>query len=768
MVLTLWSLRPRYTQPPDLCKEYGKHIPCNASFCTFKINHGGSFTNTVSGRSHIDGLVDHFDFTDMDVFSVHKLDDMMAVLGYNVLPFHDPIHGLGWWIVTPWHRSGSHSAGKVCAYHKEINLYIEHGNTRVVPYFKSLLKVRIKEVEGNQSLEMNRVRMKRKSVGSCSKKLDLNESTDLSKLIVPYEPVINKKHLVDRESDPFRGYRDDHQPKGDVDLVDDYEVMGDVDVEYGGEKYIHDVEFFEDEYSGSKESVSEGPWSKGSRSEGNMTDDESKDEDFLMDLENIVDDVDVDMKEFLYMLMKMLKASGSGVDFTEGEDLEVIDPESFESPIVGEDNNRERMLREIRNAKSCSEGKPKAGIYILKKNEKTRIRAKCRGVVPYMSGEPWTNSRTGFKDKTVNMKEGKCPWVVLLVSEHQCVQSRTIKACNYKYIATNIVKQIESNPIIPVNALQEDLIQKFEMNMSRKKVHREKALAQKHVFGDFQKQYAILRDYGLELMQRNPGTNVKIDCHTEPNLNSDTTMFRRIYICLGPLEEGFKANLRDFIGLYGTFMKDPYPSQILTAIGVDSNNGIYPFAYALFTRFLEQLGDDLELYANSNFTFILDRKKGIFSIIAKLFPKAEHRSCLKHIYENMKRQWKDKDIKYLVWACATATTVRHFEKALKELKKFKAEAHNWLIQIPPAHWARSHFSGRAHTKILLTNLCEVLNGKIQGGRDKKIIYCLEYISVTPPNRRVRWKLPRVEVTSSCNIITVNIIETKHASSSHEK
>ncbi|XP_023757288.1 uncharacterized protein LOC111905781 [Lactuca sativa] len=434
-----------------------------------------------------------------------------------------------------------------------------------------------------------------------------------------------------------------------------------------------------------------------------MTDDESEDEDFFVDLENIVDDVDVDMKEFhihvdedVEWVQKTTKeASGSGVDFTEGEDLEVIDPESFESPIVDEDNNRERMLRDIRKEKSCSEGvvhqkaftlgqkfKTKKDVkeYINKhavetkrdlhfeKNDKTRIRAKCRGVASDMSA--------------------------------------------------NIVKQIESNPTIPVNALQEDLIQKFEMNMLRMK-----------------KQHVILKDYGLELMERNPSTNVKIDCYSEPNLNSDTRTFRRIYICLGALKEGFKANLRDFIGLDGTFMKGPYPGQILTAVGVDSNNGIYPLAYALvenkttnsWTWFLEQLGDDLELYANSNFTFISDRHKGIIPAIVKLFPQAEHRFCLRHIYENMKRQWKDKELKDLVWACATATTVRHFEKALEELKKFKVEAHDWLIQIPPAHWARSHFSGRAHTNILLNNVCEVLNGKIQGGRDKPFIYYLEYI-----------------------------------------
>nr|KAJ0211052.1 hypothetical protein LSAT_V11C400187040 [Lactuca sativa] len=192
--------------------------------------------------------------------------------------------------------------------------------------------------------------------------------------------------------------------------------------------------------------------------------------------------------------------------------------------------------------------------------------------------------------------------------------------------------------------------------MSRMKVHRAKALAQKHVFGDFQKQYAILRDYGLELTERNTCTNVKIDCHTEPNLRAS--------------KEGFKANISDFIGLDGTFMKGRYPGQILTAVGVDSNNGIYPLTYAL-----------VEIETTNSWTW----QKGIIPTLAKLFPQAEHRFRLRHIYENMKRQWKDKELKDLVWACATATTVRHFEKALEELKKFKAKAHDWLIQIPPTH-----------------------------------------------------------------------------------
>ena len=49
-------------------------------------------------------------------------------------------------------------------YHKEINLYIEHGSTRIVTYFKSLLKVHIEEIEWDASPKINKVKIKRKKL----------------------------------------------------------------------------------------------------------------------------------------------------------------------------------------------------------------------------------------------------------------------------------------------------------------------------------------------------------------------------------------------------------------------------------------------------------------------------------------------------------------------------------------------------------------------------------------------------------------------------
>nr|GEW66397.1 hypothetical protein [Tanacetum cinerariifolium] len=237
------------------------------------------------------------------------------------------------------------------------------------------------------------------------------------------------------------------------------------------------------------------------------------------------------------------------------------------------------------------------------------------------------------------------------------------------------------------------------------KAFRAKAKAQSHLRGDATIQYSLLRYYVQELKSCNPNTTVKIDVYGEENPDSPTRMFRRIYICLGALKDGFRASGREFLGLDGAFMKGQYSRQLLTAVGVDANNGIYSVAYGIveselsysWTWFLTCLGDDLELFTNSNFTFISDRQKGLLPAIGKLFPAAEHR--------------------YLV----------EFDRHMDTLKGFNKKAYEWLKKIAPEHWTRSHFSGRANCDLLINNICEVFNRQLLDARDSPIISCLEYV-----------------------------------------
>ncbi|GJU27546.1 mutator type transposase [Tanacetum coccineum] len=150
---------------------------------------------------------------------------------------------------------------------------------------------------------------------------------------------------------------------------------------------------------------------------------------------------------------------------------------------------------------------------------------------------------------------------------------------------------------------------------------------------------------------------------------------------------------------------------ILIVVGVDPNYGIYHLAYAIVESenkqawpwFLDCLRDELELVRNLNFTFVTDKQKGLIPALAETFPYVEHRFCLKHIYDNMKLQWRGQQFKDLLWKCAIATTVSYFNRNMEELK------------------------ARPHCDVLLNNMCEVLNRQLKDGRDKPIITCLEFI-----------------------------------------
>ncbi|GJZ63051.1 heat stress transcription factor B-4-like protein [Tanacetum coccineum] len=210
----------------------------------------------------------------------------------------------------------------------------------------------------------------------------------------------------------------------------------------------------------------------------------------------------------------------------------------------------------------------------LYKNDSVRIRARCKGKVLVFTMSQGTgptdpNSRmeagpSGSNGPTTRSKKRKNTgkdkftqnWVVKTHKDtHTCLQSREIKHCTYKFLSEKIFKQVRVNPDIPIKAVQDQLQRELE--------------------------YSMLRDYVVELQSTNPNTTVKIavERNTDPSL--PTRVFQRIYVCLGALKLGFRACGRDLLGLDGAFMKGPFPGQVLVVVGLDSNNGIYPLAYAL-------------------------------------------------------------------------------------------------------------------------------------------------------------------------------------------
>ncbi|GKC52697.1 hypothetical protein Tco_1075442 [Tanacetum coccineum] len=308
-------------------------------------------------------------------------------------------------------------------------------------------------------------------------------------------------------------------------------------------------------------------------SEDSSTYDDNDDEDFLVDKENEIVEPVIDVN--LFGISMDVPFNNIGVtnlvpdDVLEGEDVDVINADSFDSD-TGNDDETSNYKRKVNRIEQRNRSRRILKLY---KNDGVRIRARCDGKMLVFTMLHGTRS-TGLNH---GMKAGPS----------------------------------ESNGPTTRNKKEE------------------------------------YKDYVVELKSTNTNITIKItvERNTDPSL--PTRVFKRIYVYLKALKLGFRACRRDLLGLDGAFMKGPFPGQVLVAVRLDSNNGIYPLAYAL--------------------------------IEAKT---------------------------------SSATNVRDFEKCMLELKTMNPKAHEWLNKIPAEHWAKSHFSGRAKSDLLVNNICEVFNGKI--------------------------------------------------------
>ncbi|GKE35804.1 mutator type transposase [Tanacetum coccineum] len=391
--------------------------------------------------------------------------------------------------------------------------------------------------------------------------------------------------------------------------------------------------------------------------------DKSDNSDFKCDIEDRIDDVHVDMQMFKDNIDPNVEWVSSIEPEPQAENNEnliykEVDLEDFDSEINSDDDEAERR-KALRKLGKCH--KPVDGntytenFYVnqtfpnkdmikdmvtkisvrtrrelyLTRNDNERVRTKCRGIVHVFSNSGPNEDGLGDGPSRSRSKA-----------------------------SGEIEETIKPNLKIPLAALNEQLQKKYEIG---------------------------LRQYVLELKERNPYTTVKINVERDYEPESMIRQFRRIYVCLGALKSGFKAGQRDLLGLDECFMSRPFPMQILIAVGVDPNYGIYPLAYAIVESenkqawpwFLDCLRDELELVRNLNFTFVTDKQKGLIPALAETFPYVEHRFCLKHIYDNMKLQWRGQQFKDLLWKCATATTVSYLNRNMEELKGANKELYDW-------------------------------------------------------------------------------------------
>ncbi|KAI9124570.1 hypothetical protein K1719_004492 [Acacia pycnantha] len=186
---------------------------------------------------------------------------------------------------------------------------------------------------------------------------------------------------------------------------------------------------------------------------------------------------------------------------------------------------------------------------------------------------------------------------------------------------------------------------KYNTHLNMKKVINALEKAKKSREGSEKEQFGNIRLYLSELLRSNPGSTcgLQVVPQTVPQA---PPVFNRMYICLDARKKGFKVVKQKTIG-----------------------NGFDPTG--------RRLGDHVVYGWN----FISDQQK-------EVMPRAHHRLRVQHVWKNFMKQWRDKQLRALLWECARCTTIPKFERTMQKLKALNEAAWKYLANIELEHGLR--------------------------------------------------------------------------------
>lgn len=355
------------------------------------------------------------------------------------------------------------------------------------------------------------------------------------------------------------------------------------------------------------------------------------------------------------------------------------------------------------------------------KNEKARVTAHCAA-----KGCPWRIHASPLPDGiTYKIKK--------LTGEHNCTRIVQNGDATAPWIAEKLLKHFRENPNMGIDVMQEKLLDMYGIESGRSQLYRARRLCIDKLEGNHENQYMLLPTYADIVRQTNPGSLFKIQ-YDRPSLQVNPT-FMRCFISFEAMQWGFKNGCRPFIGVDGTFLKGPYGGILLTAIALDGNNGLFPFAVAVvesecndsWAFFLDHLKSIIGADEQKPWTIISDQQKGLDNIVAEILPQATHRKCSRHIFCNFRSRFPGLEMRKQFWKAARAYCRRDFNMAMDSIKEYSVDAHEYLSKLEPHEWSRHAFDDRVKSDHITNNFAESFNNWIGKLRNKPILTLLEGI-----------------------------------------
>ncbi|XP_022865606.1 uncharacterized protein LOC111385451 [Olea europaea var. sylvestris] len=265
----------------------------------------------------------------------------------------------------------------------------------------------------------------------------------------------------------------------------------------------------------------------------------------------------------------------------------------------------------------------------------------------------------------------------------------------------------------------------LHIDISRNVSWKMKRYAREVLVGTMHDQFEQLRSYAVDVLRINAGSTVIIALQQQ--------VFQGMYVCFNGCKMGFRNGCRRVVGIDGCHLRGCIGGILLSVVSIDGNDCICPIAYAVVQKentptwrwFMIYLREDIEIGNGRGWTLMTNRQKGLQNVTNELFPEAEHRFCVRHMYTNFFNVgFKGKTLENYLWHAAKSTIIPDYKHWMQQICNISEDAYKWLMERPPQEWSRSYFSLHSKSDILLNNICEVFNKTLRSENEKMILKML--------------------------------------------
>ncbi|GJW22322.1 hypothetical protein Tco_0032944, partial [Tanacetum coccineum] len=293
----------------------------------------------------------------------------------------------------------------------------------------------------------------------------------------------------------------------------------------------------------------------------------------------------------------------------------------------------------------------------------------------------------------------------------------------------HISDKLKSDGDVSVTQLRKWLMKHYNVELPYQKVYRGKEQAYTDTYGKWEDSFMNIEHFKDEILNRNPGSIIDINFER----NGDKKCFQRFFISLVACFMGFLTGCRPYISLDACHLKGKFNGVLVAATGIDGNSSMFPVAYGILESentsswiwFLELLkkaiGTPHGLVISS------DMQKGLEVAITQVYPDAEHRECLRHLYSNFKKKFRGDFYNIKLWGAAKTYSVNVHDRLLNDIAGVSEKAITYLHANHNKVWIRCKFGTTSKCDYITNNVSESFNSWVGDLRYQQVLNLLDGI-----------------------------------------